>query len=40
MVHIVTPYVGVWIETAQSRLSFCVLSVTPYVGVWIETEQV
>ena len=33
----VTPYVGVWIETS-SRLFINLLQlVTPYVGVWIET---
>ncbi len=34
---IVTPYVGVWIETVEMiQLNQC-LDVTPYVGVWIET---
>ena len=36
---IVTPYVGVWIETlCQSNVSMQPI-VTPYVGVWIETIQ-
>ena len=34
---IVTPFVGVWIETAIYVLLVCLLSVTPFVGVWIET---
>ncbi len=33
----VTPYVGVWIETCSSVTNNSVLEVTPYVGVWIET---
>ena len=33
----VTPYVGVWIETASSSLNVVHSGVTPYVGVWIET---
>ena len=34
---IVTPYVGVWIETIKEENNFVELKVTPYVGVWIET---
>ena len=33
----VTPFVGVWIETARTRFSCCPFPVTPFVGVWIET---
>ena len=33
----VTPYVGVWIETAMYKLIIAKIGVTPYVGVWIET---
>ena len=33
----VTPYVGVWIETAGRQHVRCIARVTPYVGVWIET---
>ena len=33
----VTPYVGVWIETASLPPTGNCVSVTPYVGVWIET---
>ena len=36
----VTPYVGVWIETAKGGLTELTLSVTPYVGVWIETSPI
>ena len=35
---VVTPYVGVWIETALSTGTAGVKTVTPYVGVWIETR--
>ena len=35
--HIVTPYVGVWIETEKAIAVFGDTKVTPYVGVWIET---
>ena len=35
---IVTPYVGVWIETQVTQLTTQLLTVTPYVGVWIETH--
>ena len=33
----VTPYVGVWIETLVTSVSSTCIPVTPYVGVWIET---
>ena len=33
----VTPYVGVWIETYHQGDDGTFLDVTPYVGVWIET---
>ena len=35
---IVTPYVGVWIETLELAQQADGLEVTPYVGVWIETS--
>ena len=35
--HIVTPFVGVWIEIKQkSRNFYNFATVTPFVGVWIE----
>ncbi len=34
---IVTPYVGVWIETYDAVMYDESPDVTPYVGVWIET---
>ena len=34
---IVTPCVGVWIETIAALLNACAEIVTPCVGVWIET---
>ena len=34
---LVTPYVGVWIETMSFKKSDICHIVTPYVGVWIET---
>ena len=34
---IVTPYVGVWIETCYESVHSKHHRVTPYVGVWIET---
>ena len=37
---IVTPYVGVWIETIIHHCKPLRISVTPYVGVWIETTTV
>ena len=36
---IVTPYVGVWIETGSSPSGAQASAVTPYVGVWIETKK-
>ena len=35
--YMVTPYVGVWIETVVTGWSMQSANVTPYVGVWIET---
>ena len=35
---LVTPFVGVWIETASGTASITGTTVTPFVGVWIETE--
>ena len=35
----VTPYVGVWIETDLIVIRGCTHVVTPYVGVWIETSR-
>ena len=37
--EIVTPYVGVWIETTDKRHQDQLSHVTPYVGVWIETGE-
>ena len=37
-ISVVTPYVGVWIETECRRYIACEEEVTPYVGVWIETQ--
>ena len=34
----VTPHVGVWIETDIEEVSVDGQAVTPHVGVWIETE--
>ena len=35
---VVTPHVGVWIETRSPAQTWCAsLMVTPHVGVWIET---
>ena len=34
---LVTPFVGVWIETVLPRAQYGDESVTPFVGVWIET---
>ena len=34
---IVTPFVGVWIETVIPNHSRRDATVTPFVGVWIET---
>ena len=36
---IVTPFVGVWIETYSLNLDKFESSVTPFVGVWIETAK-
>ena len=35
---IVTPHVGVWIETAWVAAAHNRARVTPHVGVWIETQ--
>ena len=35
---LVTPRVGVWIETLLLSLLWVVVTVTPRVGVWIETR--
>ena len=37
-VALVTPFVGVWIETAKVFQQHKVCYVTPFVGVWIETR--
>ena len=37
---LVTPFVGVWIETGGNRFCWFVGFVTPFVGVWIETVSV
>ena len=37
---LVTPHVGVWIETSSSRYVTFDNVVTPHVGVWIETQYV
>ena len=34
--HLVTPYVGVWIEIIKDAKIPTEEYVTPYVGVWIE----
>ena len=39
LVHQVTPFVGVWIETVISTIYPIAITVTPFVGVWIETRQ-
>ena len=36
---VVTPCVGVWIETVVSLLPMKLIEVTPCVGVWIETLE-
>ena len=36
---VVTPYMGVWIETKNSICVSDIVRVTPYMGVWIETAQ-
>ena len=33
----VTPFVGVWIETSVTATALLSRVVTPFVGVWIET---
>ena len=35
--ELVTPHVGVWIETCLDLISLRKSAVTPHVGVWIET---
>ena len=37
VVYLVTPCVGVWIETIFNGLERTTKEVTPCVGVWIET---
>ena len=37
---IVTPFVGVWIETFSCLPCQSTCQVTPFVGVWIETSIV
>ena len=37
---VVTPYVGVWIETPDLLKAVDHCQVTPYVGVWIETSVI
>ena len=37
-VMIVTPFVGVWIETHCMVVEYTDENVTPFVGVWIETK--
>ena len=34
---VVTPFVGVWIETICPIRAYRLTIVTPFVGVWIET---
>ena len=34
---VVTPFVGVWIETIRHYNAQVRMHVTPFVGVWIET---
>ena len=34
---LVTPFVGVWIETREYYIKKIEIEVTPFVGVWIET---
>ena len=36
---VVTPHVGVWIETLIQTISVQPILVTPHVGVWIETQM-
>ena len=35
----VTPFVGVWIETRNTSRTMPLARVTPFVGVWIETSR-
>ena len=35
--YVVTPFVGVWIETTKNFTFSELHGVTPFVGVWIET---
>ena len=37
LLNLVTPCVGVWIETLLRSVKFYLAIVTPCVGVWIET---
>ena len=37
LLHPVTPFVGVWIETSNHHKRNKIAHVTPFVGVWIET---
>ena len=39
MISLVTPCVGVWIETQTRTKSQRFYEVTPCVGVWIETQK-
>ena len=39
MNFVVTPFVGVWIETYPLSANKFSILVTPFVGVWIETWQ-
>ena len=39
MDFVVTPFVGVWIETQMRQRMLMATIVTPFVGVWIETGQ-
>ena len=36
---LVTPFVGVWIETSNKQYNDIMDMVTPFVGVWIETHD-
>ena len=36
--YLVTPHVGVWIETFVANREPLDAHVTPHVGVWIETQ--
>ena len=39
VIVLVTPFVGVWIETLFRSVVYVARRVTPFVGVWIETLQ-